>query len=331
MVADSDSATDGEIPAPTETVGVSENKFWRMVHSGEDLLLAVALTGILVVPLLEMVLRSFFESGLVGGNALTQHFTLFVSMLGGAVAARQARLLTLSQGFAWLPSPWGKICEVWRVGIATGVCVLLAWASWRFLLFEKEGGKVIAYGVPVWVALIALAGGFAIVALRLVRHVGTDWWMRAAAVAVAAAIGWYVLHYSVEPDTWTPAFVLLVGVDQWSARGPDLYAIGRCGGVFVLGVVEPVGVRGAFALQSVDQPDDSSAAAVHVGGLFLSRRWHVGSDGSATESADWRHAGGAGDCHGDGVCILHVAYRGLGRDDFGPRRTHCAVSDRGAL
>ena len=225
MVADSDSATDGEIPAPTETVGVSENKFWRMVHSGEDLLLAVALTGILVVPLLEMVLRSFFESGLVGGNALTQHFTLFVSMLGGAVAARQARLLTLSQGFAWLPSPWGKICEVWRGGIATGVCVLLAWASWRFLLFEKEGGKVIAYGVPVWVALIALAGGFAIVALRLVRHVGTDWWMRAAAVAVAAAIGWYVLHYSVEPDTWTPAIVLLVAVLISGVLGAPIFTL----------------------------------------------------------------------------------------------------------
>tara|TARA_B110000483_G_scaffold9894_2_gene11704 strand:- start:2032 stop:3903 length:1872 start_codon:yes stop_codon:yes gene_type:complete len=225
MVADSDSATSEHVTAPAKAAVVAENRFWRIIHGGEDVLLAVALAGILVVPLLEMVLRSFFESGLIGGNALTQHFTLLVSMLGGAVAARQARLLTLSQGFAGLPSPWGKICEVLRVGISAGICGLLAWASWKFLLFEKGGGKVIAYGVPVWVALIALAGGFAIVALRLVRNVGTDWWMRAAAVAVAAVIGWYVLHYSVEPETWTPAIVLLVLVLISGVLGAPIFTL----------------------------------------------------------------------------------------------------------
>ena len=203
----------------------SQNKFWRGVHGGEDALLALALAGILVVPLLEMVLRTFFSSGLVGGNALTQHFTLLVSMLGGAVAAREARLLTLSQGFAGLASPWGKICEVLRVGISTGVCVLLAWASWQFLLFEKGGGKEIAYGVPVWVALIALAGGFAIVALRLVRHVGAEWWMRLAAVALAGAIAWYVLRHTVEPETWTPAIVLLGAVLVSGVLGAPIFTL----------------------------------------------------------------------------------------------------------
>lgn len=210
-------------------VGAAESpdspRLWRVIHGGEDVLLALALAGILMVPLVEMVLRTFFVSGLVGGNAMTQHFTLLVSMLGGAVAAREARLLTLSQGFAKLPVPWGWLCEVWRVGVAVSVSLLLAWASWRFLLFEKEGGKVIAYGLPVWVAQLALVVGFALVSLRLVRHIGPEWWLRGAAAAVAIGIVWYVLGYAAEPQTWTPAVVLLGVLGISAVLGAPIFAL----------------------------------------------------------------------------------------------------------
>lgn len=196
---------------------------WAVIHRIEDLFLALALTGILVIPLIEMVLRSFFSTGLAGGNSLTQHFTLLVSMLGGAVAAREARMLTISQGFGWLRAPWGNIAEIIRAGVSAGVSILLAWAGWKFLLFEKEGGKLIAYGIPVWVAQIALAAGFAFVALRLLRHVGKSWLMRVLATVLAAAIVLYVLRG--EPETWTPAVVLLVILFISGVLGAPIFAL----------------------------------------------------------------------------------------------------------
>lgn len=196
---------------------------WAIVHRFEDLLLAFALTGILVVPITEMVLRSFFSSGLTGGNALTQHFTLLVSMLGGAVAAREARMLTISQGFGWLPSPWGNTSEVIRAGVSAGVSVLLAWAGWQFLLFERSGGKVMAYGIPVWIPQIALAAGFVIVALRLIRHVGPSLLLRGFATALATAIVVYIL--AVEPETWTPAIVLLGILFVAGVLGAPIFAL----------------------------------------------------------------------------------------------------------
>lgn len=224
MLAADDRAAGGAVPG-AEEAEPEKPRIWRIVHGGEDALLALALAGILIVPLWEMVLRTFFESGLVGGNAMTQHFTLLVSMLGGAVAAREARLLTLSQGFAKLPAPWGWLCEIWRVGLAVSVAVLLAWAGWKFMLFEKEGGKIIAYGVPVWAAQLALVVGFGLVALRLVRHIGREWWLRLAAAAVAGAIVWYVLRFAVEPETWTPAIVLLVAVGISAVLGAPIFTL----------------------------------------------------------------------------------------------------------
>ena len=84
------------------------------------------------MPLLEVVLRTVFKTGLVGGNSLTQHLTLLVSMFGGAVAAREARLLTISQGFARLPPPWGALSEIVRASVSAGVAALLARASRDF-------------------------------------------------------------------------------------------------------------------------------------------------------------------------------------------------------
>ncbi len=191
----------------------------------EDGLLAVALLGIMVVPITEMVMRTFFGEGLVGSNAITQHFTLLVSMLGGAVAARESRLLTLSQGFAKLPAPWGWICELVRVGMAAGVSALLAWASWKLLLFEKEGGAVIAYGVPVWVAQSVLVIGYGLVAWRLVRHIGEQWWLRIAGAVLAALIVVYVLRISPEPETWTPAIVMLVAVGVSVVLGAPIFTL----------------------------------------------------------------------------------------------------------
>jgi len=200
-------------------------KLGRGLAKLEDVLLAVALMGILVVPITEMVMRTFFGQGLVGSNAITQHFTLLVSMLGGAVAARESRLLTLSQGFADLPTPWGWICEWVRVGVAGGVSVLLAWASWKLMLFEKGGGAVIAYGIPVWVAQLALVIGYGLVAWRLVRHVGSQWWMKVVGAALAALIAIYVLRVSPEPETWTPAIVMLVVVAVSVVLGAPIFTL----------------------------------------------------------------------------------------------------------
>ncbi len=186
-------------------------------------MLAASLLGIMVVPLLEVALRTFFHTSVIGGNSLTQHLTLFVSMFGGAVAAREARLLTISQGFANLPRPWGALCEIARASVSAGVAAALAWASWQFLLFEREGGRVFAWGVPAWIPQIALAIGFASIAIRLVLQAGKPWPLRALVAVLAAALVFIVTR--VEPENWTPAIVLLGLLLAAGVLGAPIFAL----------------------------------------------------------------------------------------------------------
>jgi tripartite ATP-independent transporter DctM subunit len=195
----------------------------RVVHVLEDVLLAISLGGILVLPLLEILLRSVFQTGFVGGNSLTQHFTLFVSMFGGAVAAREARLLTISQGFARLPAPWGGTSEVVRASVSAGVAAILAWAGWEFLLFEREGGRVFAWGIPVWIPQVAITFGFASIAIRLVLGAGAGWKPRAVSGALAATLVFVVLR--IEPESWTPAIALLVLLLAAGVLGAPIFVL----------------------------------------------------------------------------------------------------------
>ena len=60
-----------------------------------DLFLVLPLAALMALPLLEMGLRRF-HGGLAGSTTFVQHFTLIIGMLGGAIAARDGRLLSFS-------------------------------------------------------------------------------------------------------------------------------------------------------------------------------------------------------------------------------------------
>ena len=65
-------------------------------HRAENWLLVVPLAAMLLLPVAEIVLRRVFKTGISGSSVIVQHLTLIVGMLGGAIAARDGRLLALS-------------------------------------------------------------------------------------------------------------------------------------------------------------------------------------------------------------------------------------------
>jgi len=168
--------------------GCMARRSWPLLRSGENLLIVLALGAMTLLPLIEVPLRKIFHTGISGSSALVQHFVLIVGMLGGAMAAREGRLLSLSSLSALLKGRAKAAALVSANAVAAGISVLLALASWRFLLTEKAGGKILAYGIPIWILQLALPLGFAAVALRLVWHASDAWRGRLLGALLASAI-----------------------------------------------------------------------------------------------------------------------------------------------
>jgi len=93
------------------------------LRRSEDLSVSLALAAMVILPLAEIVLRTSLGIGISGANSLIQHLTLIVGMLGGAVAAREDRLLALSTGVSFLRGPLKSAAGLLGGSCAAVICV----------------------------------------------------------------------------------------------------------------------------------------------------------------------------------------------------------------
>src|SRR6187455_608765 len=69
-----------------------------LVVRAEDTLAAIALGGLMLLPLAEIALRKLTGTGIQGAGPFALNLTLWVGLLGAAIAAREGKLLTLATG-----------------------------------------------------------------------------------------------------------------------------------------------------------------------------------------------------------------------------------------
>ena len=70
----------------------------RSRRPAENRIASLALGGIMVLPLAEIVSRKLFGAAIPGSGAFASNLTLWLGMLGAAIAAREGKLLTLATG-----------------------------------------------------------------------------------------------------------------------------------------------------------------------------------------------------------------------------------------
>ncbi|MCG3126746.1 MAG: hypothetical protein CHACPFDD_01600 [Phycisphaerae bacterium] len=170
-----------------------------------------ALAAMVILPLLEIVLRRAFHVGVAASSTFVQHGTLIVGLVGGAIAARENRLLSLAAA-QFFPKGWpASVARVASASAAAAISTALCLGSALLVRDEYEVGKIIAYGVPVWFLQLALPVGFGLVALRIIWHAGTRWPPRGVALLAAAALLALAWWSPIAPArlVW-PAFGLLL-------------------------------------------------------------------------------------------------------------------------
>lgn len=159
----------------------------------ENVVASLALAGIMVLPLTEIFSRRFLGAAVPGSGPLASNLTLWLGMLGAAIAARDGKLLTLATG-EFLPK--GRVEAVAHVisgAIAAMVATILALGSIALVQSDRTAGTEIALGIPVWMADLALPLGFGLIALRLIRRASPAW--RGRAVALLGAVAGILINH----------------------------------------------------------------------------------------------------------------------------------------
>jgi C4-dicarboxylate transporter, DctM subunit len=185
---------------------------WRgVLLKAENLLLVVPLAAMVLLPVTEIILRRLFHTGISGSSAIVQHLTLLVGMVGGAVAARDRRLLALSPLQALLHGRPKAAARAFSSGFGAAITGFLCVASLQFVLAMKPLGKTLVYDIPVWLIQLILPLGFGVIAIRLIWHASERWLGRVIALSLTAVLVGLAIWQPGPPDRWIVPALLGLG------------------------------------------------------------------------------------------------------------------------
>ena len=171
-------------PAATPPgTGHGSDSPWRKAEDGASFFL-LALVALL--PLAEGAGRLVGLGNLIPGSIpIVQHLILLIAMAGGALAAREERLLALSTA-TFLPDRMRAPARILTSCIGVAVCCCLAYGSWTFAMVERDAGDIVAFGLPVWLFVLAMMPGFAAIGVRMAWRSSNSIAGRAIAIGGAA-------------------------------------------------------------------------------------------------------------------------------------------------
>jgi C4-dicarboxylate transporter DctM subunit len=170
------------------------------------------MAGIVILPLGEIVLRKWFATGIPGAAPFAQHLTMWVGMLGAAIAARDGKLLSLATGEIFAQRNTAHAARFIAAVVGSAVSTLFAVGGVNLVKLDRADGAEIAAGVPVWVADLVLPIAFGLIAARLVWRSSTHRGLRALAI-IGPIIGYWIATHPELLDgqaAW-PWLIAIVG------------------------------------------------------------------------------------------------------------------------
>jgi C4-dicarboxylate transporter DctM subunit len=191
---------------------------WKARSAGwartlEDNAVALAMLGLVVLPMLGGVLRAFSKPEVPGSDQIVEHLVLIVGMLGGAMAAREGRLISLSNLEESLPAGrWKDFAGIFAKAISVAVTALLGFAAWQFVATEREFPTILAFDLPVWWVELALPIGFWAIAARIAWK-GSENWIGRFATVILGGVFVAIFLYPPLPHTamvWVGLIALAV-------------------------------------------------------------------------------------------------------------------------
>jgi len=132
----------------------------------ENGLLFSLVMGMLGLGITQVFLRNFFESGLVSAEAITRIMVLWATMLGSMIAVRSGQHLRIDLLDRYTHFKHKHIITGIIQLITACLCLLMAYFSLQFFMFEYEDGTLAFANIPNWLFISILPFSFLIMFIR---------------------------------------------------------------------------------------------------------------------------------------------------------------------
>jgi TRAP-type C4-dicarboxylate transport system permease small subunit len=139
------------------------DKILAQIESG---ILVIIVLCMILIAFFQVILRNFFNIGIIWGDTLLRYFVLWIGFLGASLATRENRHIKIDALSRILKPDWQRRFNLVTNLFSTVICFLLAKAAYVFIQDERAFGTALFLGIPTWLFLCIILIGFIIITFR---------------------------------------------------------------------------------------------------------------------------------------------------------------------
>jgi tripartite ATP-independent transporter DctM subunit len=199
----------------------NETTGFRRLEQG---LLVLALFGATVLPLIDAIGRPLGGFHVPGSASYVQQLTLWIAFLGGLLATREEKHLTLSTAELLHSGHARQMARLVALSVAAAVTAVLTYSSVGLIAADREQGKRLPGGIPEWISECVMPIALGLIAAHFVLKASDSRGGRVIALLVvggAFGLGLVpsVLHTLVWPVAALILLATLLGAPVFIAMG----------------------------------------------------------------------------------------------------------------
>ena len=132
----------------------------------EDTILVVLFSLMIAMAVLQILLRNFFDTGIVWSDVMVRNLVLWVGFVGAMVATRGDKHININLVARFLPEKAKGIADIIVKLFAAATCSIASFYSLQFVELEFRDGGVAFGKVPTWACEVIIPIAFAVIAVR---------------------------------------------------------------------------------------------------------------------------------------------------------------------
>ena len=140
--------------------------FLTLLHRLEDTVLALLLSGMILLAAAQILLRNFFDVSLLWADPLLRVSVLWIGLLGAVAAARENKHISIDLVSKFIAPKTAIYVTMLTQVFAAYVTGLICYHSITFVRYEYEDGNVAVADIPVWIFESIIPFAFAVLTLR---------------------------------------------------------------------------------------------------------------------------------------------------------------------
>lgn len=133
---------------------------------GEDAVLVLILTTMILLAAGQIVLRNFMDIGVIWGDEMLRMLVLWLAVAGAVAASRNDKHISIDVLNRFLPDRVSLAVKVVVHLFTAVVCGAVAWHSLAFVQMSYEFEDVLLGSVPAWILQAVLPLGFGLITWR---------------------------------------------------------------------------------------------------------------------------------------------------------------------